>query len=195
MPMAALAITCLFVGLFPQPLVAAVSPAGAAVLGGADRSALAGALAGAHVRAIGIANLACWSAILLGAAGALALGRRRAAAAATWGCGYASPNTRMQYTGRAFSETLSARLIPSPFQPRVSLAAPEGLFPTRSQLASECRDPLTRGFYEPFLARWADRFAKLRWMQQGVLHVYLVYILAALVVGLGWSSFMSWGGR
>jgi hypothetical protein len=101
----------------------------------------------------------------------------------------------MQYTARSFSETLSEHLLPRALRPRVSAPAiPSTPFPQRAVFESSSDDPLTRGFFEPFLARWADRFARLRWMQQGMLHVYLVYILVALLTGLAWSSLASWSG-
>jgi hypothetical protein len=48
--------------------------------------------------------------------------------------------------------------------------------------------------YQPFLARWADRFVRLRWLQQGILHIYILYILAVLVAALGWRSLRAWLG-
>jgi hypothetical protein len=45
------------------------------------------------------------------------------------------------------------------------------------------------------LGRWADRLARFRWLQQGVLHMYLVYIVVAVVIGFGWASLRAWLGR
>jgi hypothetical protein len=67
----------------------------------------------------------------------------------------------------------------------VSLVAPLGS-------AAACERSLTRSVYEPFLVRWGDRFARLRWLQQGRLHVYLVYIAGMAVIGLLWSSLRGW---
>jgi hypothetical protein len=36
--------------------------------------------------------------------------------------------------------------------------------------------------------------ARLRWIQQGAVHVYLLYILVALALGLAWSSLGNAGG-
>ena len=64
--------------------------------------------------------------------------------------------------------------------------------PTR--ISSDPTDPVTRSVYEPFLDTWARRFARLRWLQQGSLHVYLVYILAAVTFTLAWTSLRRlWG--
>jgi len=122
----------------------------------------------------------------------LVVGRRPAATGATWGCGYAQPTARMQYTASAFSEMLSERLVPRVLRPRLMAPRDTALFPAPATFSADRRDPVTRGFYEPFVAGWADRLTRLRWMQQGRLNVYLVYVLVALLVGLAWSSVASW---
>jgi hypothetical protein len=62
------------------------------------------------------------------------------------------------------------------------------------EFSAERADPFTRGVYEPFLARWANRFARLRWLQQGILHIYLFYILLVLLIALAWMSARTWLG-
>lgn len=133
------------------------------------------------------------------ALGALALRRLtpkpRARDDETWGCGYAAPSARMQYTGGSFSEALVGGLLPSRVGPRATVALPDGTFPGRARHVIDPTDPLTRGAYEPLLARAADGFARLRWMQQGSLHAYLVYIAVALLGLLVWVSLpTAWGG-
>ena len=59
---------------------------------------------------------------------------------------------------------------------------------------NEMVDPVTRGVYEPFFKNWANRFVRLRFMQQGILHVYVLYILVTLLVALTWSTVRSLGG-
>jgi hypothetical protein len=53
-------------------------------------------------------------------------------------------------------------------------------------------DPLTRRIYEPFLIRWGDRFARLRFLQQGNMHIYILYILVTAVAGLAWVAVRDW---
>jgi hydrogenase-4 component B len=188
-PMAVLALSCVAVGIFPGPVLGAISGVADELL----RSP--GALSAAHVplRTLAGFNAAVWALVVLGGcAAALAIRRGKVARDSTWGCGYAQPTARMQYTAAAFSELLSQVLVPSRLRPRLSFSRPVSLFPGPSAFSADCSDPMTRGFYEPFLGRWADRFARLRWMQQGLLHVYLVYILVALLIGLAWSSLSSW---
>ena len=63
----------------------------------------------------------------------------------TWGCGYAAPSARMQYTARSFSEQFAERLLPRPLAPRVRVSPLRGWFPAPVRLASEDGDPITRG--------------------------------------------------
>jgi hypothetical protein len=93
----------------------------------------------------------------------------------------------MQYTGRAFAQ-LSAELVPAFLRARIALTRPNGLFPREGRLESDATDPVTRSVYEPAIAQTADRFVRLRWLQQGIAHVYILYILVAVVVGLAWAA-------
>jgi hydrogenase-4 component B len=127
------------------------------------------------------------------AAGLIALRRRASRAAdATWGCGYAEPTPRMQYTGSSFVEFLVNRTFPRLLRARKVVSQPGGLFPAEARFLSESPDPLSELVYEPFFARWAGRFAQLRWVQQGKTHIYIIYILIVLVLALAWVSGRTW---
>jgi formate hydrogenlyase subunit 3/multisubunit Na+/H+ antiporter MnhD subunit len=105
----------------------------------------------------------------------------------TWDCGFVAPTARIQYTARGISELFTETLLPKPLAPKVRVSLPSGLLPRSSDLTTNSHDPLTRAVYEPFFSRWANRFARLRWMQQGHLHIYLLYILMTLVIALTFS--------
>ena len=79
-------------------------------------------------------------ALVAPAAGALL--RRRRAGAETWGCGYAAPTPRMQYTGSSFAEHRSSGASRWAFCPRVRVAAAAGPLPAQRRLrAATCRTP------------------------------------------------------
>lgn len=65
---------------------------------------------------------------------------------ATWGCGYGSPNTRMQYTGASFSTDFSNR-----FKNIMVLLkrqkSPIGYFPGDSYVITDCVDAVERRLY------------------------------------------------
>ncbi len=113
-------------------------------------------------------------------------------AGATWGCGYVRPTARMQYTGQSFAEMSSKRLLPRFLRPRNTLQSPAGLFPAGSDFASHSPDPLSEKGYEPLFARWAQRCAQLRILQQGQVNIYLTYIVLAVVLAFAWVSLRSW---
>jgi NADH:ubiquinone oxidoreductase subunit 5 (subunit L)/multisubunit Na+/H+ antiporter MnhA subunit len=187
--MAVMALACAAIGLLPGPLLGFLGPVADELQMGRG----SWIMATTPVATLASLNVATWGLVVLGGLGAWSIVRRQPASAdATWSCGYAQPTARMQYTARSFSETLSEHLVPAPLRPRLSMQPETDLFPEPGSFETDCQDPMTRGMYEPFLERWADRFARLRWMQQGMLHVYLVYVLVALLAGLAWSSIASW---
>jgi formate hydrogenlyase subunit 3/multisubunit Na+/H+ antiporter MnhD subunit len=188
-PMAVLAALCGFVALWPQLVASSTASVTAQLLGpGATLPVDV-----APLRVLAEMNAAVLAlAVVAGAVLVWVLRSRRAPAVETWACGYARPTARMQYTARSFSELLDARVLPRPLQPRTTVPVLGQLLPAPASLSTDCADPVTRGVYEPLLSRCADRFARLRWMQQGLLHLYVLYILFAVVALLGWVSFRSW---
>ena len=102
----------------------------------AQTLAQVGALSGGLVLVIG---LLMWARSRWGR-GAPAMSHR------TWGCGYALPNARMQYTGAGFSADFSAR-----FRSVLTLLqrkkAPAGYFPTDAYVITDCVDSVERRIY------------------------------------------------
>jgi hydrogenase-4 component B len=176
-------------------LLALASPALADAL-----SRLVGELCGANGAAANVrAALVPLAALYFGFFGALLAGAlliirlvKGAASDATWGCGYTAPNSRMQYTASSFGELASHHLTPTVLRTRAESAQPRGPFPDAVGWSSSQVDPLTRAVYEPLLSSWGDRFARLRWVQQGNLHFYLLYLAGSAVLGLVWAALRSW---
>jgi formate hydrogenlyase subunit 3/multisubunit Na+/H+ antiporter MnhD subunit len=186
LPMAMLSLLLILLAILPVLSLGPVDAVIAQLAGGHARHV---PVANVDLSRLGVLNLVLGATIVLGIVAAASAKRRKSRPLeATWGCGYATPTPRMQYTARAVSELFTTTLLPTPIGPRLIEKAPEGPFPVASRLASETVDPLTRGAYEPFFARWAARFARLRWMQQGLLHVYISYIVLTLLGALAWST-------
>jgi formate hydrogenlyase subunit 3/multisubunit Na+/H+ antiporter MnhD subunit len=189
LPLAALAAVCVAFAVLPGAAVRAGAPVAQQLLGPGSPTAEALQRTADELAPVGAAALASAAALLGGAALlALLLRGRQRARAETWDCGYAAPSPRMQYTSRSFSGLLAERLLPRWLAPRVQVGAPCGAFPAAVRLVTEEGDPLTREVYEPAFGALAERFARLRGLQQGNAHLYLTYILGAILAALAWIS-------
>ncbi len=185
-PMLPLAAACLAAGITAPILVQATLPAllGQLGAGGAGEAA-------ALLSTLAVVNAALLTALV--AAAALLIRRTaRAQRDETWGCGYAIPTARMQYRASGFSELLVARVVPRWLRAPQRVSPPAGVFPAAASFVSDTADPLTRGAYEPFLVRCGERFARLRFLQQGNVHVYILYIVATAIGALAWVVARDW---
>jgi hydrogenase-4 component B len=189
-PMMSLGVFAVAMAIFPGVLLRILIPVVGQVFGPAVAERVGRVQSSIGV--LGVIHAAVWVALGLGFVLWLVFRRPRTQPVETWGCGYAAPTARMQYTARSFSEFISYRLLPRSMRARTVVKMPGSLFPASGSFESRCTDPLTHGVYEPFFARWADRFSRLRWIQQGALHVYLLYILVVAVAGLAWISWSHW---
>ena len=145
--------------------------AGDPAWGSISASQSIGTLRGPMVFALALAS----AIIVLGVA-RYALGRRRPMrAGVTWGCGYHAPNPRMQYTASSFAAPLVT-----------VFGAVSGVREHRGATVfhSEPRDIVLDGVLTRVWGRIQAAALRLRPMQQGRLHVYLVYVAAALLSGL-----------
>jgi hydrogenase-4 component B len=185
--MLVLALVVLLVGLAPGAVLATFRPVLAQILPGGAGAELPAALA--PVSTLAWVGRGVWVAAAGLALGFAWLGRGRPrATAGTWDCGFEAPTARMQYTARSFAQIVTEGLLPASLSVRIDVQRPSGVLPGPARLAAEYTDPVTRGFYQPFFERWARRFARLRWLHQGILHMYLLYILLVVLLALAWSS-------
>jgi len=112
-----------------------------------------------------------------------ALGRRRTTRREpTWACAYDAPTPRMQYTSSSFAA------------PLLSIFGPlSGVRVERSATAMRTHavDLVLDGMALPLWRRVHRAALRLRGMQQGRLHLYLLYVMAAVLVLLGYLAFGS----
>jgi hydrogenase-4 component B len=73
-------------------------------------------------------------------------GTPAAASVGTWGCGYAAPSERMQYTGSSFSSDFGARFSSVMVTLRRQ-KTPLGYFPDDSYLITDCVDAVERRLF------------------------------------------------
>jgi hydrogenase-4 component B len=101
--------------------------------------------------------------------------------AGTWGCGFTRPTARMQYTGSSYAASILEF-----FRPAAPLSEDhpgiQGRFPQKTHYHSRIDDIAERYqgalIVRPVLAF----FDRLGWLQHGDIHLYIGYILLAIVV-------------
>lgn len=114
------------------------------------------------------------------------LARRRVEQAGTWDCGYVKPTARMQYTASSFAQPLT-RMFDGILRTRESLDRPEGLFPVYAALKTEPRDLFNDFVYRPLFLGVEWLALRLRWLQEGHVQLYVLYIALTLLALLIWN--------
>ena len=188
-PMLVLAAGVIAMPFVAPVIVAALDPVATQIAG----APVSSRVAIGPLRTIAVLSGGVWVAFGIGYA-VLARRARRHRIDDTWACGYAAPTARMQYTSGSFSEA-AQHLLPGPMRPRIVVRRDAGPFPAPGQLTSDRRDPFTRSGYEPAVDRLDRRLARLRWVQQGLLHIYLLFIIGTVVLMLAAVSFYDWWAR
>jgi hydrogenase-4 component B len=105
----------------------------------------------------------------------------------TWGCGYACPTARMQYTASSFAQPLVAlfRLF---LQTDSRDLPPKGIFPDRAFLKTDTADTSSKYLYQPLFKWIGFMLSKLQWIQHGRLQLYVLYIALTLLMLLIWKA-------
>lgn len=186
LPMGVLVACCLFIGLFPT-LVAPALAMGV----NAWSLGISSAAGGAEIAPLGwvsVMGFALLGGLLVAAIALKRFVRRQPIAeGATWGCGYAAPTPRMQYTSSSFAQMLvwlfSWALVPRTRKPKPGRL---GLFPGRSRFYSEVPDAVLDRAARPVFRGGAWLFSQLRVFQGGSVQVYLLYVFLALLALLAW---------
>jgi hypothetical protein len=114
------------------------------------------------------------------------LARRRVGADVTWGCGYAQPTARMQYTASSFAQPLTDLFRPL-LGTKIKVAPPRGIFPPAAALKTTTPDISHEEVYRPMFERGEAWLSRLRWLQHGKVQLYVLYIAVTLIVLLIWG--------
>ena len=189
LPMLALAAGCVLIGLCAPMVVGRLQPVLENVTGQQPEVVTAN-LAGAIDP---LAAVVVVSAILLVLLFGLVWFRRslltgrKVESDATWGCGYARPTARMQYTASSFAQPLTdlfRRLLGT----RKKLLPPRGYFPTEAALETVTPDLTHEEMYRPMFERVNGWLSQVRWLQHGKVQLYVLYIAVTLLVLLVWKT-------
>jgi hydrogenase-4 component B len=103
----------------------------------------------------------------------------------TWDCGYAVSSSRMQYTASSFADGLveGMRWV---LWPRSHGGKVAGNFPADRPFESHVLDPVLDRLASPVFRFLSAGASLLKFLQGGQLHVYLLYVLLALITLLLW---------
>jgi hydrogenase-4 component B len=107
--------------------------------------------------------------------------RLPAGTAETWGCGYTAPTSRMQYTASSFAEML-VTFFRGVLRPRAHYPTLRGPFPGPARFESHLPEAMLDLVYIPLLQRLYARTSPIRRMQNGQLHLYILYTFITLIV-------------
>jgi hydrogenase-4 component B len=176
-PQLALAAICVVIGLLPSLIIRPFLLIGATIAGAPSREAVA-ASAEVLPAAQGVSLFAAGLLLVAGLVWAgrrFALSRRLIRTDATWGCGYNAANPRMQYTASSFAAPLLTL-----FGPLTGVQEHRGA----TVFHSTPRDIVLDRVVGPVWARVQRSALRLRPIQDGRLHFYLLYLVAAVLLFL-----------
>ena len=176
-------LLCVAIGLWPAGAVRLVAPA-VALLGtpGSDASGTAAGLSA--ITSVAVVILASAAGLTL--VRALLLRSRAVTRAATWGCGYAAPTPRMQYTAASFASTVLEPFAPVIYS-KTHAEPPRGHFPTAARYEEHVGDMAGERILLPAYRRLLDLLGRARVLQQGRIQLYLAYIFITLIALLVWQ--------
>ena len=191
-PMLVLAGLCLFIGLFPLPVMSALKLV-LADSGLADVGEFAAAVVPSPAAMQWIAFA------LIGLIGVLALVRSRVLSlhkventsrhkvgSTTWDCGYHNPTPRMQYTASSFAQPLASFAQPL-YSPHSDGSIGPDLFPAPVTRKISFPDLILDRAIKPMYSWISRAFETFSIIQHGNTHWYVLYIVIALLAVLFWS--------
>ena len=123
---------------------------------------------------------------LLALARRMALMRRAVSSAGTWDCGYARPSARMQYTASSFAQPLTDLFRPFLRTRRKSLSIKD-VFPAGASLATHTPDVFREGIFSPLFGAIVKALGRLKAIQHGRVHLYVLYVVITILVLLVWK--------
>jgi hydrogenase-4 component B len=112
---------------------------------------------------------------------------RQISRSTTWGCGYAAPNARMQYTGKSFSKSLGKLLnfIILEKKKYKEIAAAE-IFPAERKHSSHYNDFFVTRIFNGIVDRLLYSMNYFQFIQNGKIQMYILYgIFFIVMVFLG----------
>jgi hydrogenase-4 component B len=184
-PMGVLVACCFMIGLAPSLVAPALERAAWAWAPGLEESSPR-LLVLAPLHQLTVMGLLLITLLLLGGVVLFVASRRTVqGVVTTWGCGYAAPSPRMQYTSSSFAQMLIG-IFGWVLRPRTHRPRNLPLFPSKAEFQSAVPDVVLDELVLPTFRYAAWFFSWFRVFQQGNVQVYLLYIFLALIALLLW---------
>ncbi len=111
---------------------------------------------------------------------------RKTGETATWGCSYSAPSPRMQYTASSFAQPLTD-LFKTFLQTDRKEVNLQGIFPQETFFSTETADSFRRYLFEPAFLFVNYILSGLKWIQQGRVQFYILYIVVTLFFVFLWK--------
>jgi hydrogenase-4 component B len=187
-PMVVLALSCAGVGLGAPAIVPLLArpvaqASGLPIVAIERHLAVATASLGTVVAII----LVCLGVLaFLALVRALILSRREVRASVTWDCGYAAPTPHMQYTASSFAQPLLRALSPLVRTRKTSVEL-SGYFPRTASFSTETPDVGRERIFGPVFTAIVRALGRVRVLQHGDVHIYVLYVAITLVALLVWK--------
>ncbi len=177
--MTIMAVTCLVIGVFPQPFISL------AFSGIQDVSAVSNFNTDSFM--LIVQHLSKTAAIFIGIFILVSLFRKmlyvnkEIGSGGTWGCGFTQPTVRMQYTGTSYAYEMVEFF--NPFVPiKNAYSGIKKIFPGQTTWESTVTDIAETGFQRYLTTPMLQLVNKLKWIQHGHIQLYIGYIIMAIIV-------------
>jgi len=182
-----LATACVVIGLAAPMIVDRMGPMLAAVTHqSAEVIAPSLGTANSAVSSVVVVSLTLLGLVLvLAVVRKLQLSGRPVSSSSTWGCGYAAPTTRMQYTSSSFSQPITA-FFAAILRSDTQTATPTSLFPQQASFASDTEDVAMRSMFRPAFVATSRLLNAFQWLQHGRVNYYVMYIAVTGIALFSW---------
>jgi hydrogenase-4 component B len=187
-----LAVGCVALGLAAPHLVEAIGRVASTTFGSTPAASAGparvwltapGGLAQVSPLVVGVLLLA----VAVVTAAAVRAGRFRLRYTDTWGCGRIRQTPRMEYTAAAFAEPLR-RVFSEVYRPTQDLSIsvhPDSRYVVQAITYTSSVSPwIEKALYLPVLQTTRAGAARIRRVQGGSIHLYLLYVAGALMAAL-----------
>jgi hypothetical protein len=184
-PMMLLAASCVLIGIFGTLVIQVMSPVLGVVLSNSYAPEIK--IAASYLFYVTVGSVA-FIILLIAIAGlrSFLLARRPVGETVTWDCGYAAPTARMQYTASSFAQPI-IELFHFFLRTKKHITIPGTYFPTASNFETHTPDISRESIYNPIFKAGESLFLRMRVVQEGRIHIYVLYVVVTLLILLFWN--------